>query len=68
MSTQTFNVVGMTCDHCVNSITEEVSEVAGVTHVDVVLETGVLTVTADDDVTADDIKAAVVTAGYTVTD
>ena len=25
MSTATFTVVGMTCGHCVNSVTEEVS-------------------------------------------
>ncbi len=46
MSTQTFTVTGMTCGHCVASVTEEVSEVAGVDHVDVVLETGTLTVTS----------------------
>ena len=32
----------MTCGHCVASVTEEVSEVAGVEHVDAVLETGAL--------------------------
>jgi len=38
-------VTGMTCGHCVASVTEEVSEVPGVTHVHVVLETGLLSVT-----------------------
>ena len=32
-------VPGMTCDHCVAAITEEVSKVAGVTAVDVDLAT-----------------------------
>lgn len=67
MSTQTFTVTGMTCGHCVNSVTEEVSEIAGVTAVDVVLETGAVTVTAEGDVDADAVKAAVAAAGYTVT-
>ena len=33
MSTATYTVTGMTCAHCVMSVTEEVSEVAGVTAV-----------------------------------
>ncbi|MEN9711002.1 MAG: hypothetical protein RL441_994 [Actinomycetota bacterium] len=67
MSTQTFTVTGMTCGHCVNSVTEEVGEIAGVTAVDVVLETGAVTVTAEGDVDSDAVKAAVAAAGYTVT-
>lgn len=67
MNTQTFTVTGMTCGHCVNSVTEEVSEIPGVTAVDVVLETGAVTVTAEGDVDADAVKAAVAAAGYTVT-
>lgn len=66
MSTQTFTVTGMTCGHCVNSVTEEVSEIAGVTQVDVVLETGAVTVTADGAIDAEAVKAAVVAAGYSV--
>ena len=31
MTTATYTVVGMTCGHCVNSVTEEVSQVPGVT-------------------------------------
>ena len=33
--TSTYAVAGMTCEHCVRSVTEEVSEVPGVTGVDV---------------------------------
>lgn len=66
MSTKTFTVTGMTCGHCINSVTEEVTEVPGVTAVDIVLETGAVTVTADGDINDDAIKAAVVAAGYTV--
>ena len=31
----TVNVSGMTCGHCVSSVTEELSEIPGVTSVDV---------------------------------
>ena len=43
--TRHFTVTGMTCGHCVASVTEEVQEVVGVEAVDVVLETGTVTVT-----------------------
>ena len=64
MSTATFTVTGMTCGHCVASVTEEVQEVPGVTGVDVVLETGALTVTSDNAVDEAAVKAAVEEAGY----
>ena len=64
MSTSTFTVEGMTCGHCVSSVTEEVSEVAGVTDVKVDLGSGLLTVQGEADAAA--IKAAVEEAGYTV--
>ena len=38
--TRTYTVTGMTCGHCVASVTEEVQEIPGVENVDVVLETG----------------------------
>ena len=64
-STSTYTVVGMTCGHCVNSVTEEVTQVPGVTGVDVDLASGGLTVTgADIDDTA--VRAAVEEAGYQV--
>lgn len=66
MSTATYTVTGMTCGHCVSSVTEEVSEVAGVTDVQVDLESGRLTVTSDAPVEADNIRAAVEEAGYQV--
>ena len=47
MSTSTYTVVGMTCGHCVNAVTEEVSQVPGVTAVDVDLASGGLTVTSE---------------------
>ncbi len=62
MTTSTYTVTGMTCGHCVASVTEEVTAVAGVTDVTVELETGALTVTGD--ASPDAVKAAVEEAGY----
>ena len=45
--THTYTVTGMTCAHCVASVTEEVSEIDGVTDVAVDLASGGLTVTSD---------------------
>ena len=62
--TSTYGVAGMTCAHCVRSVTEEVSEVPGVTAVDVDLASGRLTVTGEADDGA--VRAAVAEAGYQV--
>lgn len=62
--TATYTVTGMTCGHCVASVTEEVQDIPGVEKVDVVLETGSLTVTSEEPVHADAVKAAVEEAGY----
>ncbi|GAB3349046.1 heavy-metal-associated domain-containing protein [Modestobacter lapidis] len=62
MQTQTFVVTGMTCQHCVASVTEEVGEVTGVTAVDVDLTSGRLQVTGQD-VTVEQVQAAVAEAG-----
>ena len=66
--TRSYTVTGMTCAHCVASVTEEVQEVAGVETVDVDLASGALTVTAGgdlDDARFDDrVRAAVEEAGY----
>ena len=66
MTTSTYTVVGMTCGHCVNSVTEEVSQVPGVTGVDVDLASGGLTVTSDTAVDGSAVQAAVEEAGYQV--
>ncbi|KAB3521094.1 heavy-metal-associated domain-containing protein [Corynebacterium zhongnanshanii] len=67
MTTQEFSVTGMSCEHCEASVREEVSEVPGVTGVDVSATTGVLTITADGEVDESAVIAAVEEAGYTVT-
>ncbi len=67
MTTATYTVTGMTCQHCVASVTEEVSELAGVTAVEVDLASGAVTVTSDQPLSDDDVRAAVDEAGYTLT-
>jgi copper chaperone len=64
--TSHYVVSGMTCQHCVSSVTEEVSAVVGVLDVAVDLDSGALTVTSDSEVAFSDIEAAVDEAGYRV--
>lgn len=61
-------VTGMTCGHCVMSVTEEVGELAGVRSVDVQLETGAVTVLSDRELGRDEIAAAVTEAGFRLQD
>jgi copper ion binding protein len=63
-TTQTWTVTGMTCGHCVASVTEEVQEIPGVTAVDVVLESGAVTVTSEQPIADDTVREAVEEAGY----
>jgi len=64
--TQTWTVSGMTCGHCVASVTEEVSELPGVRAVEVALETGTLTIDADPPLADDAVRVAVEEAGYRI--
>ena len=64
MSSESYTVTGMTCGHCVSSVTEQVTEVAGVTAVEGALDSGRRTVTGG--TTADAVRAAVEEAGYTL--
>ena len=66
MSTQTFDVVGMTCGHCASAVTEELKELAGVTDVQVDLVAGgtsAVTVQADHELTSAEVSAALDEAG-----
>ena len=68
MSTETYVVQGMTCEHCVRSVTEEVGELDGVSDVQVDLSSGQLTVTAEQPLGTDTVRGAVEEAGYTLAD
>ena len=63
---QTWTVTGMTCGHCVSSVTEEVSAVPGADDVTVDLASGLLTVTSETPLDDAAVRAAVEEAGYQV--
>ncbi len=65
----TLSVDGMTCGHCVQSVTEELTAVPGVKDVSVELRNGgssPVTVVSDEPLPADAVRAAVDEAGYTL--
>jgi copper chaperone len=62
----TWQVTGMTCAHCVASVTEEITEIPGVESVDVTLATGEVVVTSTGPVDRAAVDAAVAEAGYTL--
>jgi copper ion binding protein len=64
MTVSTYTVQGMTCSHCVNAVTDEVGQIGGVQNVAVDLDSGLVTVTSEQPVAEDDIREAVVEAGY----
>lgn len=66
MSETTYNVVGMTCDHCVRAVVGEISALFGVTDVDIDLVSGQVRVTSDGPLDDEAVAAAVEEAGYEV--
>lgn len=66
MSVETFTVKGMTCGHCVASVTAEVLKLGGVTKVDVDLASGSVTVESDRPVDSGAFALAVDEAGFAV--
>ena len=62
---RSYTVTGMTCEHCVASVREEVDEVSGVQAVAVDLSTGRLTVEGTG-FSDEDVRDAVAEAGYEV--
>ena len=66
MSTQTFNVTGMTCGHCAGAVTEELKAVDGVSDVGVDLNAGgtsTVTVTSESPLDDATVSAALDEAG-----
>lgn len=60
----TYTVTGMTCAHCVASVTEELAALPEVTDVDVLLAGGIVTVTSGRELSTAEVAAAVAEAGY----
>jgi copper chaperone CopZ len=65
MTTRTYTVEGMSCEHCVNAITSEVTKLTGVSDVTVDLAGKTVSVTGES-LDAQAVRAAVDEAGYTV--
>ncbi|RAX48107.1 copper chaperone [Arthrobacter sp. AQ5-05] len=68
-STITLKIAGMTCGHCVASVSEELNEVPGVSNVEVILSAGgtsTAVVTTNSPVENSVLEAAVTEAGYTL--
>lgn len=66
MTSTTYQVQGMTCDHCVHAVSTEVGSIAGVTDVRVDLSSGAVTVTSEAPVDDALVREAVEEAGYEV--
>lgn len=66
MSEETYTVVGMTCDHCARSVTQEVRAVDGVADVRVDVASGRLNIVSDQPVPPAAVRAAVEEAGYSL--
>ena len=66
--TTTVTVTGMTCGHCVQSVSEEVGQVSGVANVAVELATGQVTITSAGPVDLAAVRDAVEEAGYAMAD
>ena len=63
-TTQTWNVPDMSCQHCIDAITGEVTKVDGVSDVNIDLDAKTVAVVGGD---ADAIVAAIDEAGFDVT-
>jgi copper chaperone CopZ len=67
--TTTVSVSGMTCGHCISSVSEEIESLAGVERVDVDLNAGgisTVTITSSQELSPAEIGEAVAEAGYLV--
>jgi copper chaperone CopZ len=63
-ATTTYQITGMTCEHCANAVTKELSFLSGVHSVAVDLGAGTATVTSDDVLPIAQVRNAVGEAGY----
>jgi copper ion binding protein len=67
-TTSTYNVSGMSCQHCVDAVTAEVGRLDGVEQVQVDLPTGAVTVTSRAPLALDAVRSALDEAGYDLAD
>ncbi len=63
-----YTVSGMSCDHCVHSVSTELRALQGVSDVAVDLPTGLVRVTSETPLAIDAVSAAIDEAGYQLAD
>jgi copper chaperone CopZ len=66
MVVRSYAVTGMTCDHCVRAVSEEIGALAGVTDIAIELDAGgtsIVRVTSDEPLRDADVAAALDEAG-----
>ncbi|MGI8815426.1 MAG: heavy-metal-associated domain-containing protein [Pseudonocardia sp.] len=63
---QVIQVTGMTCQHCVRAVTDELSALDGVRAVDVTLSSGLVTLSSTRELSNAEIAAAIDEAGFAV--
>lgn len=64
MTTATYTIKGMTCQHCQNAVSTEISRLAGVRDVQIDLAAGTATVTSEQPLDPQAVRDAVDEAGY----
>ena len=64
MTKSTYEVSGMTCNHCAKSVTKQLKQINGVLNVDVDLASGQVSVTSETPLESIDVKSAIDEAGY----
>lgn len=64
MTTTVFSVPGMTCGHCKQAVTTEIGKIAGVSSIDIDLDTKKVTVTSSDPLEWSEVVSAIDEAGF----
>ena len=62
----TYDILGMTCDHCARAVSEEIGALGGVTAVTVDVTAGTAVVASERALDPGIVGAAVTEAGYTL--
>lgn len=66
MAQRVYSVPDVSCEHCVNAITGELSQIEGIGRVDVDLEAKTVTVEASEQVPEDRIREGIDEAGFDI--
>ena len=64
MTSTVYEVTGLSCQHCANSVTEEITKLGGVAAVRVDVAAGRVEVDSFDELDRDSVREAVEEAGY----